>query len=124
MTNLKRDAIKYVRDKAKRGYEKGTECVICGSADRLDFHHFWGLTELFDKWCRTKKIKILSEADVLAVRDQFIAEHQSELYEEAVTLCHKHHEQLHSVYGFKPKLSTAPKQKRWVQRQIEKNALN
>ena len=28
---LKRDLVKYVRDKAKSKYDKGTECFICGS---------------------------------------------------------------------------------------------
>ena len=27
---LKRDLVKYVRDKAKSKYNKGTECFICG----------------------------------------------------------------------------------------------
>ena len=29
--DLKRDLVKYVRDKAKSKYDKGTECRICGS---------------------------------------------------------------------------------------------
>ena len=41
MPKLKRDAVKYVRDKAKSKYEKGTECHICGETEQLDFHHFY-----------------------------------------------------------------------------------
>ena len=44
MPKLKRDAVKYVRDKAKSKYEKGTECRICGETEQLDFHHFYSLT--------------------------------------------------------------------------------
>ena len=37
---LKRDLVKYVRDKAKSKYNKGTECFICGVTENLDFHHY------------------------------------------------------------------------------------
>lgn len=121
--NLKRDPIKFVRDKAKARYEKGTECFICGSTERLDFHHYYTLTPLFNKWLRTEKIVIKTDEDVIAVRDRFIAEHMPELYEHAVTLCHDHHLKLHSIYGKDPPLTTAEKQKRWVGIQREKNGL-
>ena len=55
---LKRDLVKYVRDKAKSKYDKGTECFICGATENLDFHHFHGLTELLEIWLRKNKIKI------------------------------------------------------------------
>ena len=44
MPKLKRDVVKYVRDKAKSKYEKGTACGICGETEQLDFHHFYSLT--------------------------------------------------------------------------------
>lgn len=121
--SLKRDPIKYIRDKAKSKYEKGTECRICGETENLDFHHFYTLTPLFNKWCKAQKIKIDSEDDVLSVRDRFIEEHGPELYEHTVTLCHEHHLKLHSVYGKDPALFTAKKQMRWVEIQREKNGL-
>ena len=46
MPKLKRDIVKYVRDKAKSRYEKASECRICGTNERLDFHHFYSLTLL------------------------------------------------------------------------------
>ena len=91
---LKRDLVKYVRDKAKSKYDKGTECFICKSTDNLDFHHFHGLTELLEIWLRKNKIVVTDEEDILNVRDQFITEHTKELYEAAVTLCHEHHMKL------------------------------
>jgi hypothetical protein len=118
---LKRDPIKFVRDKAKARYNKGTECYICGSTDTLDFHHFYSLTPLFNKWLKQEKIQIKTDEDVLAVRERFIAEHMRELYDEAKTLCHKHHLLLHSIYGKYPALVTAEKQKRWVEIQREKH---
>ena len=121
---LKRDPIKYVRDRAKSAYAKGDECFICGSTQKLDFHHFYTLTPLFNKWLRDNKLSAKTEDEVLSVRDRFIAEHIPELYEHAVTLCHDHHLKLHSIYGKDPALSTAPKQMNWVKIQREKNGLN
>ena len=31
MAELKRDIVKYIRDRAKNKYEKGSECYICGA---------------------------------------------------------------------------------------------
>ena len=119
----KRDPIKHVRDKAKARYKKGTHCRICDTTENLDFHHFHSLTPLFNKWLKANSIKIHTDEDVVAVRDQFIAEHMSELYDETVTLCHTHHLKLHSIYGKDPPLITAAKQKNWVELQREKNGL-
>lgn len=122
-TKLKRDPIKYVRDRAKAAYQKGKDCYICGSTEKLDFHHFYTLTPLFNKWCKDNKIKIITEEDILSVRDTFITEHKPELYEFALTLCHDHHMKLHSVYGKDPPLVTAKKQMNWVKIQRVKNEL-
>lgn len=117
----KRDPIKHVRDKAKSRYQKGTECRICGTTEQLDFHHFFSLTPLFNKWLKANSIKIKTDEDVIAVRDDFIAEHMKELYDDTVTLCREHHLKLHSIYGKDPALATAPKQMRWVEIQREKH---
>ena len=121
--DLKRDLVKYVRDKAKAKYQKGTECFICGSNENLDFHHYYGLTELLDIWLRKNNITISTAEEIMDVRDTFIEEHMAELYDEAVTLCHTHHLKLHSIYGKRPKLVTAQKQKRWVGKQRDKNGM-
>ena len=121
--DLKRDLVKYVRDKAKAKYQKGTECFICGSNENLDFHHYYGLTELLDIWLRKNNIIISTAEEIIAVRDTFIEEHMTELYDEAVTLCHTHHLKLHSIYGKRPKLVTALKQKRWVGKQRDKHGM-
>lgn len=118
--DLKRDLVKYVRDKAKSEYKKGTECYICGSQENLDFHHFYSLSPLLHKW--VKNNKLLPE-NVMDFRDKFIEEHWAELYEYTVTLCHEHHLQLHSIYGKDPNLGTAKKQENWVEIQREKNGM-
>lgn len=121
MSDFKRDEIKYIRDRAKAKYNKGTECYICGSTDRLDFHHHYTLTPLYNKWKKDNKIVVRNEQDILDIRDRFIAEHQKELYEVATTLCHVHHLKLHAVYGKDPALSTAEKQIRWMEKQRDKH---
>ena len=63
--DLKRDLVKYVRDKAKSKYDKGTECRICGSKENLDFHHFYGLTELLEKWLREQKLVIQTAEEIM-----------------------------------------------------------
>lgn len=120
---LKRDPIKYVRDRAKSAYKKDSECYICASTESLDFHHYYTLTPLFNKWLKDNRLVIKSEEDVLAVRDRFIEEHKPELYDFAVTICHQHHMKLHSIYGKDPALATAKKQMNWVNIQREKNGL-
>ena len=118
--DLKRDLEKYDRDKAKSKYKKETQCFICGSQEKLDFHHFYGLTELLETWLRKNKITIESEADILALREKFIEEENKKVYDHAVTLCHEHHLRLHSIYGKRPKLITAKKQQHWVKVQRDK----
>ena len=117
---LKRDPIKYIRDRAKSAYEKGSSCEICGETENLDFHHYYTLSPLLRAWLQKKKYKA---EDVLEYRDEFIAENHAEMYEHTVTLCHTHHLQLHSIYGKDPNLGTAKKQMRWVQIQREKHGL-
>lgn len=120
MATNKRDCIKWIRDKAKSAYQKQDHCHICGSTESLELHHFSSLTNLLEKWAKTKGYDISTDDGVVAIRDEFIAEHHNEIYKEVVTLCKKHHLLLHSVYGGKPALATAPKQARWVEKQKDK----
>ena len=121
--NFKRDLVKYVRDKAKSRYQKSNNCYICGDTENLDFHHFFGLTELLERWLKKNNIVVETEEDILNIRETFIQKHEKELYDEAVTLCHLHHLRLHSIYGKRPKLITAMKQKRWVEKQRVKHGM-
>lgn len=120
---LKRDPIKYVRDRAKAAYKKDTECCICGTDENLEFHHYYTMTPLFNKWLRDNKFTANTEEEILAVRDKFIEDNRKHIYEDTVTLCKTHHMKLHSIYGKDPSLVTATKQMNWVQIQREKNGL-
>ena len=117
---LKRDLVKYVRDKAKSKYKKDTHCYICGSTENLDFHHFYGLTELLESWMKENDITIEAEEQILELREVFIKENEEKVYKQAVTLCHMHHRKLHNIYGKRPKLLTAKKQQNWVEIQRKK----
>ena len=121
MSDLLRDKIKYVRDKAKARYKKGSHCEICDSTENLDFHHYYTMTPLFNKWCKEKKYSVKVVDDILAIRDEFISEESDKIYNQTVTLCHEHHIKLHSVYGKDPALFTAEKQMNWVRIQREKH---
>ena len=70
--DLKRDLVKYVRDKAKSGYQKETQCYICGETENLEFHHFYGMTELLESWLKSNKITINSAEEIMKVRVTFI----------------------------------------------------
>jgi len=122
-TELRRDRVKYIRDRAKSKYEKGSECHICGEEAQLDFHHFYSLTPLLDKWLKEKqkqRPEHYTNEYITIWRDEFIEDKWAELYEHTVTLCHEHHLKLHSVYGRNPSLTTATKQMKWVNIQREK----
>ena len=118
---LLRDPIKYVRDRAKAKYIKGSHCEICRTTEKLDFHHYYTMTPLFNKWLKKNGYSIDTVDDILCIRDDFIADENEKIYDLTVTLCHEHHMKLHSVYGKDPPLSTAEKQMRWVEIQRNKH---
>lgn len=120
MTKLKRDPVKYVRDRAKARYKKGKECEICGATENLDFHHYYSISPLLHTWIRRNR---LDPNNVLEFRDDFIEQHIAELYHHTVTLCRSDHLRLHSIYGRNPALGTAKKQMRWVGIQRDKDGM-
>jgi len=121
MSDLKRDQIKYIRDLSKSAYKKDSECFICGNHDDLQFHHFYSMTELWNKFKKKAKITINTVEDILDWREAFKSAHHREIYEETVTLCEYHHMQrLHKIYGKMPTLATAMKQKNWCKIRREK----
>lgn len=126
MSNLKRLEVKYIRDRAKSRYEKSSSCEICGTTEKLQFHHLFTLDLLWEKWKKENGVVIEDVDDIIRVRDDFIAEKEYELYTATVTLCSNcHNVKLHGLYGKTPALSTAEKQRRWIDKQrlkfLEKN---
>jgi len=118
----KRLAVKWIRDLAKKAYEKQDNCFICNTTVDLELHHLHSLSYLLEIWARKNNYDISSDTGVLAIREQFISEHQVEIYDLVYTLCNRHHVQLHSIYGKSPLPSTVGKQERWINAQREKHA--
>lgn len=115
-----RIAVKWVRDKAKAAYQKQSSCYICGATNDLELHHLHSITNLLYNWADSMGYSIDTDEAILAVRDEFISEHYSELYELVYTLCNRHHVMLHSVYGKIPTVSSVPKQRAWIETQKAK----
>lgn len=113
----KRIPVKWIRDRAKRAYEKQDSCWICGTSQDLELHHLKSITLLLEKWSQAKAIQLTTDEEVLAIRDEFIEEHRTEIYDEVYTLCNRHHVQLHSVYGKSPSLQSADLQRHWIEQQ-------
>lgn len=116
----KRIPVKWVRDRAKKAYEKQPACHICGTDKDLDLHHLHSITRLLEDWATKNSYDISTDDGILAVRDQFIAEHKVELYDMVFTLCNTHHIKLHGVYGKAPLPSSVDKQARWIEIQRQK----
>lgn len=119
-TGNNRIPVKWVRDKAKAAYEKQGYCYICGTDKDLELHHTHSITILLEKWARINQFDISTDEGIIAVREQFIAEHHKEIYEDVYTLCNKDHVLLHSIFGKKPSPGSEPKQARWIEIQKEK----
>lgn len=119
-TNNNRIPIKWVRDRAKAAYEKEETCYICGTAEDLELHHLHSLTRLLEDWATLKKYDISTDEGILAVRDEFIEEHNHEIYDLVYTICNRHHVSLHGVFGKSPLNSSVSKQERWIEIQKAK----
>lgn len=119
-TGNNRIPVKWVRDRAKAAYDKKDHCYICGTNLDLELHHTRSITILLETWAQRKGYDISTDDGILAVRDQFIAEHNKEIYQDVFTLCNRHHVKLHGIYGKKPALHTADKQAKWIEVQKAK----
>lgn len=117
----KRIPVKWVRDRAKSAYEKQSACWVCGGSEDLELHHLHSITVLLERWAKLQGYDISTDEGILAVRDEFIEQHHSEIYEQVYTLCNRHHVQLHGVYGKTPQPGSEPKQARWLEIQREKH---
>lgn len=111
-----REFVKFIRDRAKARYVKDSECYLCGTNESLELHHIYSISRLFRKWLTDNNITVNTVDDILDVRDAFIEQHEKELYKDVLTLCKKHHKQLHDLYTQDPPLTTAEKQLRWANR--------
>lgn len=122
MTNLRRIPIKYIRDYIKKDYKLRDECYICKSKDKLELHHIYSISQLFENWCIANNIREVGSVDIikdLRIRfyeDEFDRLSNDNLY----TLCKVHHERLHNIYGQRYSNHIAPKIINWLELQREK----
>lgn len=121
-TNVKykRDAISLIRDGIKSQYNKASICAICGNDESLELHHYHTVSLLVKNYAKEFQLDFNDEETVLSNRTAFYDKYRHELVEDTVTLCTKHHQQLHRVYTKEPPLFSADKQKVWVEKQKEK----
>lgn len=111
-----RTAIRWLRDGVKSNYVKGPECECCGSNEDLELHHPHTFSLVFEEYCKKTGLTVEGKDEVLAMRDEFYKAHWNELVVDVLTLCSTHHKLLHKIYGSQPALSTASKQREWVER--------
>lgn len=116
----KRVATKHIRDGIKSNYSKKDYCEICGVEHDLELHHYNTVSLLLKKYATENGIPISTDKEVLAMRDDFYKLFWHELVDDTVTLCNKHHVRLHQIYSQEPALSTVEKQRRWVEKQRDK----
>jgi queuine/archaeosine tRNA-ribosyltransferase len=98
MNTLKRFPVKYIRDYIKKDYKLRDECYICTSTVKLELHHLYSVSQLFEKWCTVNNIKHIEDVDVIKeLRVRFAEDCKSDLgHDNLFTLCDKHHKHLHN----------------------------
>ena len=121
--HFKRLPVKHIREKMKSKYKAKEPCYICGTTENIELHHLYSVSELFHAWLRENKITIHTDEDVLACREQFIADYDEYLNNSTLySLCKTHHLKLHQLYGKSYSNYMARKVKSWLERQREKHA--
>lgn len=123
MAALKRLPLKYIRDYIKKDYKLRDECYVCGATTKLELHHLYSVSELFNNWCIKYKISdITTEEQILELRVRFADECEDALsHKNLFTLCDMHHKRLHNLYGQRYSNHMVPKIKNWLEIQKEKN---
>jgi hypothetical protein len=123
MSNLKRIPIKYIRDYIKKDYKIRDECYICKSKEKLELHHIYSISQLFENWCMTNNIKEVDSVDIIKdLRVKFYEDEFNRLSNDNLyTLCKVHHERLHNIYGQRYSNNMSIKIINWLKLQREKN---
>jgi len=123
MSNLRRIPIKYIRDYIKKDYKPRDECYVCKCKDKLELHHMYSISQLFEVWCSANGISEVDSVDAIKdIRVKFYNDEFSKLSNENLyTLCKVHHERLHNIYGQRYTNNMASKIIKWLELQREKN---
>jgi 5-methylcytosine-specific restriction endonuclease McrA len=122
MSNLRRIPIKYIRDYIKKDYKLRDECYVCKCTDKLELHHMYSISQLFEGWCTKNKITEVESVEVIKeIRIKFYNDEAERLSNDNLyTLCKTHHERLHNIYGQRYSNHMSPKIIKWLELQREK----
>ena len=101
MSQLKRFPIKYIRDYIKKDYKLKDKCYICGSKEKLELHHLFSVSQLFEQWCSENKVTEIDTVEkITSLREIFAVDCKESLdHHNLYTLCKTHHQRLHNIYG-------------------------
>ena len=122
MCVLKRFPIKYVRDFIKKDYKPKDKCYICKSTEKLELHHLYSLSQLWEQWCKEHNFKQVENVEIIKqLRVRFAKDYKEYLKSSNLyTLCKFHHLKLHTLYGQNYSNHLVPKIKKWMNIQKEK----
>lgn len=123
--SLKRDPVKFLRDFLKKDHKYGTECYICGCQEKLELHHIYTLSYLWDTWARKNGInrhQIRSVEEMIELRPKFFEDNKEYLNpDDYYMLCKQHHARLHNLFGLSYSTVVAEKVKVWIEKQRNGN---
>ena len=123
MSQLKRFPIKYIRDYIKKDYKLKDKCYICDSKEKLELHHLFSVSQLFEQWCSENKVTEIDTVEkITSLREIFAVDCKESLdHHNLYTLCKTHHQRLHNIYGQNYSNHLVPKIKNWLEIQKDKN---
>ena len=123
MSQLKRFPIKYIRDYIKKDYKLKDKCYICGSKEKLELHHLFSVSQLFEQWCSENKVTEINTVEkITSLREIFAVDCKESLdHHNLYTLRKTHHQRLHNIYGQNYSNHLVPKIKNWLEIQKDKN---
>jgi len=123
MSELKRFPIKYIRDYIKKDYKIRDKCYICGSLEKLELHHLYSVSQLFEQWCIKNNVSEIDSVEkITSLREKFAVDCSEEFsHKNRFTLCKPHNERLHNIYGQRNSNHLTSKVKNWLDIQKDKH---
>lgn len=113
--------VKWLRDGIKSKYKVREPCFICGSDQNIELHHIYSISEVWNVWIRSKKIRITCDQDVIDNRAQFEIDNADLLSNDNLySLCKPHHQKLHQLYGKSYSNYMGDKVRSWIHKQRDK----
>jgi len=114
--------VKFIRAKAKGEYHKykKDKCWVCGGTDKLELHHVYPLSHIIHDWLEKKGIK--NPENSTELREEILNDVKDKIFnpENLLTLCKKHHTNVHSLFGKTYGAKMAEKVKKYLTKQKEK----